>query len=440
VFEALTARLQGVLKELGRRGTLRPADVDSALQEIRLALLEADVHYQVVKSLLERVRERALSEEVSQALNPSQQVLKVLHQELSRMLGEPAPLDLRGPKPRSILLVGLQGSGKTTTAAKLARWLRAKGDRPWLVAADPYRPAADVQLEMLGSEIDVPVFHEPGASAEELVKQGLEKARQGGAGVVIIDTAGRSQIDEDLMAELGRLKETVRPCEVLLVADAMTGQESVRIAQGFHRALGLTGLILAKMEGDARGGAAISMRAVTGVPIKFIGVGETRDALDTFDSGRLASRILGMGDVLGLIEKAQAGLDAQAAEAQAVKVLQGEFTLEDFAEQLAMVRNMGPLGKIMEMLPGGLMGNQPKVDSQMAERQLVRTQAILQSMTREERRRPEILNASRKRRIAAGSGTTVQEINQLIRQYRQMKRLFKRIGKRGLPAMGRRPL
>lgn len=432
MFESLTERLQEVFKNLGRRGKLRPADIDSALQEIRNALLEADVHFQVEKQLLEAVRQRALGEDVSRALNPSQQVIRIIHEELTAALGEPTRLSLTGEKPRSIMLVGLQGSGKTTTAAKLAKWLRGHGERVWLVAVDPYRPAAAAQLQVLGAEIEVPVYFEPSLAPPELSAAGIEAASKGGASVVILDTAGRSQLDKPMMDELCSIRAKVQPVEVLLVADAMTGQEAIHIAQGFQEALDLTGIILSKMDGDARGGAAISMRIATSVPIKFIGTGEARDALEPFDPDRLASRILGMGDVLGVIEKAESTLDLQQAERQAARLMQGEFTLEDFANQLTMMRSMGPIENILDMLPVGFGVRDDKMNGDIAERQLVRTQAIIQSMTTYERRKPEVLNASRKRRIAAGSGTTIQEVNQLIRQYRQMSRMVKKMGKRGM--------
>jgi len=435
LFEALTERLQHVFRGLGRHGKLRPEDVDAALREIRLALLDADVHYQVVKDLLERVRERALSEEVARALNPGQQVVQILHAELVAALGEPGRLSLVGPAPRPILLVGLQGSGKTTTAAKLARWLRSRGERVAMIAADPYRPAAAEQLQQLGREIGVEVFHESGASPSQACAAGLEHAARGGASVVLIDSAGRSQLDADMMAEVASLAEQVRPVEVLLIADAMTGQEAVNVARGFQSQVRLSGLILTKMDGDARGGAAISMRAVTGVPIKFIGTGEGREALESFEPDRLASRILGMGDVLGLIERAQEAFDQRQAEQAGARLLKGEFSLEDFADQLAQVRKMGPLAKVLEMMPGGLASAARGIDGQAAEKQMVRTQAIVSSMTREERRKPDVLNGSRKRRVAAGSGTTVQEVNQLLRQYQQMRKLYKQVGKRGLGAI-----
>jgi signal recognition particle subunit SRP54 len=378
------------------------------------------------------VRERALGEEVSRALNPGQQVVRVVHAELTGVLGEPSRLTLSGPKPCVIMLAGLQGSGKTTTAAKLARWFRDRGERVWLVAGDPYRPAAAAQLRVLGDELGIPVFHREGVAPQELCAAAVEVARQGGATAVVLDTAGRSQLDDEMMGELGAIVDRVRPAEALLVADAMTGQEAVQIARGFQGKLPLTGLILTKMDGDARGGAAISMRAVTGLPIKFIGTGEARDALESFEPERLASRILGMGDVLTLIERAQSAFDQEEVERQAERLTRGEFTLEDLAEQLTLVRRMGSMGKILDLMPGAMAGAAAGLDAQQAERQLTRTQAIVQSMTLEERRRPEILNGSRKRRVAAGSGTTVPEVNQVLRQVREMRRLMKMVGKRGL--------
>ncbi len=440
MFESLTSQLQSVFQGLGRRGKLRPEDVDAALREIRLALLEADVHYQVVKDLLDSVRVRALGEEVSRAINPTQQVIRIIHDELRQALGETVRISLHGPKPRVILLAGLQGSGKTTTAAKLARMLRAQGERVWLIAADPYRPAAVEQLQILGDEISVPVFSKPEVDPADMCAAGVERAKNDGGSVVIIDTAGRSQLDEELMRELQTIKTRVEPVEILFIADAMTGQEAIRIAQGFHDDLELTGLILTKMDGDARGGAAISIRAVTGIPIKYLGVGESRDALEIFDAERLASRILGMGDLKGLLEQV-ASVEMEDAEQQAAKILEGDFTLEDFNQQISMMRNMGPIGKLLDMMPNSMVGlGGSKVDGDAAERQIKRTQAILQSMTVKERQKPAVLNASRKRRIALGSGTSVPEVNQLLRQYKQTRKLMKKIGKRGLPKMGKWPL
>jgi signal recognition particle subunit SRP54 len=432
MFDALTARLQKVFQDLSRRGKLRPEDVDVALREVRLALLEADVHYEVVKSLIENVRAAALNAEVPLGQNPANVVIHVMHNALTETLGAPGGLDLVGGKPYGVMLVGLQGSGKTTTAAKLAGRLIRSGERVWVIAADPYRPAAGEQLTQLAEEVGASVYADPEATPVEVCVEGQRRAAAAGAGVVIFDTAGRSQLDRAMMDELTAIQARVKPSETLLVADAMTGQEAVNIAVGFRDALGLTGLILTKMDGDARGGAAISMRAVTEVPIKFIGVGEARDAIETFEPDRLTSRILGMGDPISLVEKAETAVDDDFTQEQVSRLLQGEFTLEDFAQQLAMIRRMGPLGKIVDLLPAGLGAAGLELKGHEAERQLTRTQAMIQSMTFSERRNPEMLNASRKRRVAAGSGTSVQEINQLLRQYRQMRRMFKRLGKGGM--------
>ncbi len=433
MFENLSERLQGIFGRLRKRGILREADVDEVLREIRLALLEADVHYRVVRDFIARVRERAVGAEVHQALSPAQQVIKIVYEELVATLGEPGRLELKGPAPYVIMAVGLQGSGKTTTVAKLARHLRERGHFPLMVAADTYRPAAVTQLEVLGRQLELPVYSE-GVKADPpaICVRGVQEARRRGCDTVILDTAGRLQIDDEMMAELESIARQVRPVEILLVADAMTGQEAVNIAEGFHKRLGLTGLILTKIDGDARGGAAISMRAVTGVPIKFLGTGEKADALEVFHPERLASRILGMGDVLSLIERAEAAFDAEQARRMAEKIQEAEFDLEDFLEQLRQVRKMGPVTQILEMMPG--MGRMAaSVDPKEAERQLKRVEAIILSMTPEERRNPRILNASRKRRIARGSGTTVQEVNALIAQYRQMQRLLKQMSRgRGL--------
>jgi signal recognition particle subunit SRP54 len=437
MFENLTERLNAVFTQLRRRGKLSEADVDLAMREVRLALLEADVHYNVVKDFVSRVRERAVGQEVSRALNPAQQVIKIVNEELIATLGEPERLNLSGPKPRGLMLVGLQGSGKTTAAGKLARLLRSQGERVMLVAADPYRPAAVQQLQTLGERLNVPVFAEPGLSPPELAGQAQRKAQNGGYTTLILDTAGRSQLDEALMQEVSAIAGKIHPVETLLVVDAMIGQEAVNIAQGFREAVELTGLIMAKMDGDARGGAAISIRSVTGVPIKFLGTGEGLEAIEVFDPGRLSSRILGMGDVIGLIERAESAFDEQTAVEQAEKMMSGDFTLEDFASQLRQVRRMGPIGKIMEMLPGGMGQLAGQISPQDAEKQITATEAIINSMTREERRRPELLNASRRRRIARGSGTQVQDVNRLMKQYREMQKLFKRLNKTGMKGLSR---
>jgi signal recognition particle subunit SRP54 len=428
MFNTLTQRLQTVFDNLARRGKLTEADVDAGLREVRMALLEADVHFSTVKSFLDRVRERAIGAEVSKALNPAQQVIKIVNEELVATLGEPGKLNLRGPQPRVIMLVGLQGAGKTTMAAKLARKLRGQGERVMLVAADPYRPAAVTQLETLGRQIDVEVFTGT-KRPSELCAEAVKAAERQGKTVTILDTAGRSQLDGMMMSEILAVKQATNPVEILLVADAMTGQESVRIAEAFHKQLGLSGLILTKMDGDARGGAAISMRSVTGVPIKFLGVGEKTEAIEVFDPGRVAGRILGMGDMLGLIEKAEA-LDKEKAQAAAERLVTGDFTLEDFVNQLREMRKMGPIGQLLGMLPG--VGSRVQVDEQALEKQLKHTEAIINSMTSHERRRPDILNGSRKRRIASGSGTQVYDVNQLLKQFKDMQKMMKQLGnKRG---------
>ncbi|MEK7278370.1 MAG: signal recognition particle protein [Chloroflexota bacterium] len=436
MFKNLSDKLQNVFKELSRRGKLSEADVDAALREVRLALLEADVNFTVVKEFLARVRARAIGAEVSRALNPGQQVIKIVHEELIATLGEPGKLNLKGQPPRAIMLVGLQGAGKTTMAAKLARWLRSQGGRPLLVAADPYRPAAVEQLKTLGAQIDVPVFTGPDSPPDLCVKA-VKHAADIGYSVVILDTAGRLQIDEAMMGEVAAIKTRTAPDEILLVADAMTGQEAVRIAEGFNKQVGLTGLILTKVDGDARGGAAISMRSVTGVPIKFLGTSEKIDGIEIFAPDRLSGRILGMGDMLGLIEKAEAAFDVKEAQKAQERLQSGEFTLEDFRDQMRQVKKMGPLSQMLDMMPG--MGKlAAQVNPQDLDRSMARTEAIINSMTPRERRDPQVLNASRKRRVAAGSGTSVPEINQLVKQFRDMQKLLKQIGKtggRGLPDM-----
>lgn len=438
MFENLTQRLEDVFKGLRRRGKLNESDVDAAMREVRLALLEADVNYGVVKDFVARVRERAVGHEVSKALNPGQQVVKIVHEELIKTLGPAERLSLTGERPRAIMLVGLQGAGKTTYAGKLAKLLRSQGERVMLVACDPYRPAAVRQLETLGERINVPVEFQEGVAPPKLARQALDKARNGGYTVIILDTAGRSQLDQALMDELGAIRTQVKPAEVLLVVDAMIGQESVNVAKGFREVIPITGLILTKMDGDARGGAAISIRSVTGVPIKFLGTGEALDAIEVYDPDRLSSRILGMGDLLGLIEKAEAAYDEKSARQSAEKMMAGEFSLQDFADQLRQLRRMGPLAQIMEMLPGGMGQMARQISPQDAERQLKMTEAIINSMTKEERRRPDLLNASRRRRIARGSGTDVQDVNRLMKQFRDAQKLFKTIkksGMRGLPRM-----
>ena len=438
MFESLSQRLEGVFQNLRRRGKLSEQDVDAAMREVRLALLEADVHYSVVKDFINRVRERSVGSEVSKALNPAQQVIKIVHEELIQTLGEPARLNLSGAKPRVVMVVGLQGSGKTTAVAKLASMLRAQGERVEMVAADPYRPAAIKQLQTLGERVGVPVYTEAGVKPPELAARAFDKAQKGGVSVLIIDTAGRSQLDNELMDELGAITRRVTPSEILLVVDAMIGQEALHVAEGFRDSVNISGLVLTKMDGDARGGAAISIRSVTGVPIKFLGTGEATDALESYDPGRLASRILGMGDMIGLIERAESAMNEKDAREQAEKMLSGSFSLEDFAKQLKQLRKMGPLAQILEMLPGGMGQMARNIPPEEAEKSLKVTEAILSSMTRQERHHPDILNASRRRRIASGSGTEVQDVNRVLKQFRDAQRMFKTIqktGGRGLPRL-----
>jgi signal recognition particle subunit SRP54 len=435
MFENLTNRLNQVFDGLRKRGKLSEADVDVAMREVRLALLEADVHYSVVKSFTARVRERAIGAEVSKALNPGQQVIKIVHEELIATLGEPAPLNLTGGKPRVILMVGLQGSGKTTHTGKLAKLLRSKGERVMLVAGDPYRPAAVQQLQQLGERVDVPVIADLTKKPPELAAYALDQAQKGGYSVMIVDTAGRSQLDDALMTELRAIEKKISPVEVLLVVDAMIGQEALHVAEGFRDTVAITGLILTKMDGDARGGAAISIRSVTGVPIKYLGTGEKLDALETYDPSRMASRVLGMGDMIGLIEKAEAAFDAQSAQKQAEKMMKGQLDLEDWLEQMRQMRKMGPLSQILEMLPGQLGQAAKSVDPRDIEKNFKQMEAIINSMTRKERRDPDILNASRRRRIAAGSGNEVQDVNRLMKQFRETQKLMKTLQKTGLKGL-----
>jgi len=436
MFDNLTGKLQEVFKKLSKRGKLTEADVDEALREVRLALLEADVNFKVVKEFLARVRVRAIGSEVSEALNPAQQVIKIVHDELLTTLGTAAPLDLSGSSPHVVMLVGLQGSGKTTTAAKLAVRLRGMGNRPLLVAADTYRPAAVAQLETLGKQLNVPVHSEgTKVSPVDICKNALKFAREQNYSVVVLDTAGRLAIDDQMMAELEAIKKLAQPREILLVSDAMTGQDAVRTAEEFYKRVGVTGLILTKVDGDARGGAAISIRAVTGVPIKFLGIGEKTDALEIFHPDRLASRILGMGDMLTLIEKAQEHFDQEQSAKAAQKMMEARFDLEDFLQQMKQMKKMGPLSGLLDMIPG--LGNMKgKIDANEAEQQMKQIEAIINSMTMDERRRPDILNGSRKRRVAKGSGTSVQEVNQLIHQFRDMQRMMKQFGKGGRGGLG----
>lgn len=434
MFEALTNRLQATFDRLGSSGRLTEKDVDVVMREVRMALLEADVALPVVKEFVKRVKERAIGAEVTKSLRPGQMVVKIVHEELIETLGEPGRLSFSGStKPHVIMLVGLQGAGKTTTAAKLATHLRREGREPFLIAADVYRPAAVDQLITLAKQINIP-YYEEGTQARpvDIVTRGLKAAKDANVSTVIVDTAGRLQIDDHLMAELEQIKQRTQAIEVLLVADSMTGQEAVNIAQGFNDRVGITGLILTKIDGDARGGAAISMRAVTGVPIKFLGTSEKIDGFEVFHPDRLASRILGMGDMLTLIEKAEQSYDEEEAIRLQKKLMENQFTLQDFVDQLRKVRKMGPLNKIMGMIPG-MNKIQDQIDPEEMERNLSKVEAIISSMTLDERNNPKKLNASRKKRIATGSGVDVRDVNQVLKQFRDMQKLMGQLRKGRMP-------
>ncbi|MBW1739702.1 MAG: signal recognition particle protein [Deltaproteobacteria bacterium] len=438
MFENLTDKLNLAFKKLKGHGKLTEKNIDAGLKEIRMALLEADVHYKVVKDLVAAIRERAIGQEVLASLTPGQQVVKIVNEELTQLMGSTHEgLRLTGSRPAVVMLVGLQGSGKTTTAGKLAKFMMGQHRRPYLVPADPYRPAAIDQLKKIGNQVGAEVFPATqDMDPVDICRDALQMARQAGFDTLVIDTAGRLHVDEALMAELGRIKETVHPSDILLVADAMTGQDAVNIAKAFHDALDIGGVILTKMEGDARGGAAISIKAITSAPIKFVGVGEKLDALEPFHPDRMASRILGMGDILSLIEKAQESIDEKRALELEKKLRKSQFTLEDFRDQMVQIRKMGSLEDLLAMIPG--MGKlkqlkQLKVD----ERELVRITAIIDSMTAQERRNHNIINASRRKRIAKGSGTTVQEVNQLLKNYVQVHKMIKKLNKGGFGSLGR---
>ncbi|OAT73396.1 signal recognition particle protein [Parageobacillus thermoglucosidasius] len=426
-FEGLSERLQSVMSKIRGKGKVTEADVKEMMREVRLALLEADVNFKVVKDFVKRVSERAVGQEVLKSLTPGQQVIKVVKEELIELMGgEQSKIAVASRPPTVIMMVGLQGAGKTTTTGKLANLLRKRYNRkPLLVAADIYRPAAVKQLETLGKQLNMPVFSlGDQVSPVEIAKQAIEKAKEEHYDYVLIDTAGRLHVDEALMDELKQMKEVAKPDEIFLVVDAMTGQDAVNVAQSFHEQLGITGVILTKLDGDTRGGAALSIRAVTNTPIKFVGMGEKLDALEPFHPERMASRILGMGDVLTLIEKAQAAVDEEKAKELEQKMRTATFTLDDFLEQLGQVRKLGPLDEILKMLPGfhkikGL--NNLQID----EKQISRVEAIIRSMTKEEKMHPEIINGSRKKRIAKGSGTSVQEVNRLLKQFDEMKKMMK---------------
>ncbi|HSB17276.1 MAG TPA: signal recognition particle protein [Bryobacteraceae bacterium] len=447
MFENLSDKLQRVFKNLRGEGKLTPENMEAALREIRVALLEADVHFKVVKQFLEGVRQKAMGEEVLTALSPTQQVVKIVQEELVKLLGShQSRLRFANEPPTMILIVGLQGSGKTTTTGKLARWLSRNGHLPLMVSVDVYRPAARDQLAVIARDLRLPIYE--GAPEEkapaELAKSARREAIQTGRDVVLVDTAGRLHIDEQLMAELQELKQLLSPSEILFVADAMTGQDAVKSADEFHKRLGITGAILTKMDGDARGGGALSIRHVTGQPLKFVGVGEKFDALEPFHPDRVASRILGMGDVLSFIEKVEESIDQKNAEEMQRKLIDNEFTLEDFRDQLKQLKKLGPLDSILSMMPGvGPLKDLKNV--KVDEKEIVRVVAIIDSMTPKERANHMIINGTRRRRIARGSGTTVQEVNQLLKQYAQARKMMKtfsggfmgkRLGKLKLPAFG----
>jgi signal recognition particle subunit SRP54 len=438
VFESLSDKLQNVFGKLASQGKLSESDVNAALREVRLALLEADVNYKVVKDFVDSIKARAIGSEVMNSLTPAQQVVKIVNEELIELLGKPAPLNLSGPPPSVIMLVGLQGSGKTTTAAKLALRLRKSGQRPLLVAADIYRPAAIRQLEVLGQQVDIPVYSEgTEVPASTIARNALKIAREKAHSVIILDTAGRLQIDEEMMRELEQVRLVTKPADILLVVDAMTGQEAVRVAEGFNQRVPITGLVMTKIDGDARGGASLSIRSVTGVPIKFMGTSEKLDGLEPFQPDRMAGRILGMGDILTLIERAQENISEDEAAAMEAKLAEGDFDFEDFLDQLRQLKRLGSVTDLLKMVPG-MNQLSKQVDPQEATKSLKQVEAIISSMTIVERRNPEVLNGSRRRRIATGSGTTVQDVNQLVKQFRDMRKMMKEMGLLGKGKKNRR--
>jgi len=426
MLEQLSQNLEGVFKKLRGQGKLSEDNISDAMREVRRALLEADVNYKVVRTFINAVKEKALGSDVLRSITPGQQIVKIIHEELIVLLGEKtADLELSG-NPAIILLVGLQGSGKTTTSAKLARNLRKNGRQPLLVACDVYRPAAITQLQVLGKQLDIPVYaDESSQDVVQIAEAAIRESVRYPANVVIVDTAGRLHVDSDMMDEVQRLQQALKPAETLFVADAMTGQDAVNAAGTFAEAVDLTGVILTKLDGDARGGAALSVREVTGKPIKYIGVGEHLDKLETFHPDRMAGRILGMGDIVSLVEKAQQDVDVEEAAKLEEKMLKNTFNLEDFQQQLKQLKSMGPIGDLMSMIPG-VKGIK---DVDIDEKRLTRIEAIINSMTLAEKRRPQILNGSRRKRIARGSGTKVQDVNQLIKQFQSMRKMMKKFGK-----------
>ncbi len=438
MFDNLSDKLTDVFKKLKGHGKLTEKNVEEGLRQVRMALLEADVNYKVVKQFISDIKTRALGREVLGSLTPGQQVVKIVNEELTSLLGgEHQDLTLKGTAPVSVMLVGLQGSGKTTTAGKLAVLLRKQGKKPYLVPADVYRPAAIDQLKKLGEQISVPVF---ASRAEDdpvrICTEARTEAQMAGCDTLLLDTAGRLHVDETLMAELGRIKAAVSPADILLVADAMTGQDAVNIAKSFNDELDIGGVVLSKMDGDARGGAAISIRSVTGRPIKFVGTGEKLADLEAFHPERMASRILGMGDVLTMIEKAQAAVDEKQAAELEKKLRKSQFTLEDFRDQMVQIRKMGSLTDILKMMPGMGQAKQLK-NLQVDENELVRVEAMINSMTPQERRNHAIINGSRRRRIAKGSGTSVQDVNRLLKNYTQVMKMVKKMNKGGMRGLGR---
>ena len=436
-FESLSDKLTAAFKRLRGKGRLTPADIKEAMREVRLALLDADVSYKVVKDFTKAVTERASGSDVLEALSPSQMVIKIVNEELcSLMGGENQKLNISSRTPSVVMLVGLQGAGKTTNGAKLAGYIRKQGKRPLLVACDIYRPAAIKQLETVGAQLDLPVFQMGQTNPVDIAKAAVEHARKHGNDIVFLDTAGRLHIDEELMDELRNIRDAVEPAEILLVVDAMTGQDAVNAAVAFDEALGVTGVMLTKLDGDARGGAALSIRAATGKPIKFIGTGEKLDMIEPFHPDRMASRILGMGDVLTLIEKAEQSFDEQKAKEAAERLLQNRFTLSDYLDQMNQLRGMGDLGDIAGMIPG--VDAKALRGAKMDEKQLARQEAIILSMTKTERNNPSILNSSRKKRIAAGSGTSVVDINRLLKQYDAMQQMVKQFSGKNMKKMQRK--
>lgn len=425
-FESLSERLQGVFKKLRGKGKLTEKDIKEAMREVKVALLEADVNFKVVKDFINSVTEKALGQEVMESLTPAQQVIKIVHEELIKLMGSvESRLNLGSKVPAVIMMVGLQGSGKTTACGKLANLLKKQGKNPLLVACDTVRPAAIKQLQVLGANINVPVFTMGDkVDTADIAKASIDYAKSHNVDVVIIDTAGRLHIDDELMEELVRIKEAVHPDEILLVVDAMTGQDAVNVASSFNERLDITGVILTKLDGDTRGGAALSIKAVTQKPIKYVGIGEKLGDIEPFYPDRMASRILGMGDVLTLIEKAQAAIDEKKALEMGQKILSKQFTLEDFLEQLRSLKNMGPLDQLLAMIPG--VNKSVLKNVEVSEKDLKRIEAIILSMTKEERQNPSIINGSRKRRIARGSGTTIQEVNNLLKQFEETKKMMKR--------------